>query len=84
MRSPEGAHMRSPEGAPSRPEATPEIDWAEVVKLRRRAADAIATRVAEWTAAHGSSMTDTYTTTPKETTLFTPRLFCPQAHRRNF
>jgi len=36
--------------------STPPIDWLTVVKLRRRAADAIADRAADWTRGHGTAM----------------------------
>jgi len=43
-----------PEEAPEM--GRPEIDWAVVVKLRRKAADAIADRAAEWAGQHGTTM----------------------------
>jgi len=38
------------------PGEIPDVDWAVVIKLRRRAADAIADRVTEWAGLHGTAM----------------------------
>ena len=57
---PAGETATNRPSAPKQPRAnpgdTPDVDWSVVIRLRRRAADAIADRVTEWAGLHGAAM----------------------------